>query len=126
MPKDFQRSDRVADSIQRILATSIPKEMSDPRVKMVNINKVVVTRDMSLAKVYVTFIDEQDPDSIESAVETLNSAAGFLRSLVSKEMTMRSAPKLIFYFDQAVVRGQHLSSLIDKAIAQDSARQDES
>ena len=122
MAKDFQRSDRVADAIQRILATTIPREMDDPRVGMVNINKVVVTRDMSIAKVYVTFIGEEDATSIEASVDVLNNAAGFLRGFVSKEVTMRSVPKLMFYFDQAVVRGQHLSSLIDKAIAQDSAR----
>lgn len=125
MAKDFQRSDRVADAIQRILATAIPREMADPRVGMVNINKVVVTRDMSIAKVYVTFVGEEDANSIEASVDALNNAAGFLRGFVSKEITMRSVPRLAFYFDQAVVRGQHLSSLIDQAIAQDNARTQE-
>ena len=119
MPKDFQRSDRVADAIQRILARAIAQEMDDPRVGMVNVNKVAVTRDMSIAKVYVTFVGEDDPRAIEEAVEVLNKGAGFLRGFLSKEITMRSVPRLIFHFDQAVVRGQHLSSLIDKAIAED-------
>ena len=63
MPREFTRSDRVSDAIQRILAQVIPSEIRDPRIGLVNINEVTVTRDMAYAKVYVTFVgvdDEQE------------------------------------------------------------------
>ena len=54
MPREFTRSDRVSDAIQRILGQVIAQEVRDPRVGMVNINAVTVTRDMAYAKVFVT------------------------------------------------------------------------
>src|SRR5690606_33266053 len=119
MPREFTRSDRVSDAIQRLLAKLIPQEIRDPRVGMVNINDVTVTRDMAYAKVYVTFVgSESEAASIEAA-GVLNKASGFLRTFLAKELSMRTVPKLQFIYDKTSIRGQELSSLIDKAIARD-------
>ena len=119
MPREFTRSDRVSDAIQRLLAQIIPQEIRDPRVGMVNINAVTVTRDMAFAKIYVTFVGVDDEQASLQAAEILNKAGGFLRTFVAKELTMRTVPKLQFIYDKTIIRGQELSSLIDKAIAQD-------
>jgi len=116
MPREFTRSDRVSDAIQRLLAQLIPQEIRDPRIGMVNINDVTVTRDMAFAKVYVTFVGN---DSDEQGVE---GAAGFLRTLLAKEMNMRTVPRLQFLYDKTAIRGQELSNLIDRAVADDKAR----
>ena len=125
MPREFTRSDRVADAIQRLLATLIPQEVRDPRVGMVNINDVTVSRDMAYAKVYVTFVGNDDSDTAKESVKALNKAAGFLRSLLAKEMSMRSVPRLQFIYDKTSIRGQELSFLIDRAVAKDRARRDD-
>ena len=126
MPKEFTRSDRVADTIQRSLAQTIQMEIRDPRLGMVNINSVNVSRDLTSAKVYVTFIGVDDDQNNEASVEILNNAANFLRNLVAKDLSMRSTPKLKFYYDKSVVHGQILSNLIDRAVAEDkSHHQDE-
>lgn len=121
MPKEFYRSDRVADAVQRSLAILIPQEISDPRLGMVNINAVTVTRDLAHAKVFVTLIGESDPESCKQSVSVLNSAANFLRNLVGRELTMRSSPKLQFIYDESSVRGQDIRQLIDRAVASDTA-----
>lgn len=121
MPREFSRSDRVADAIQRYLANMIQQEVRDPRVGLVNINDVTVSRDMAYAKVYVTQVGG-DQDASRKSVEALNNAAGFLRSLLARELDMRTVPKLQFYYDHTSVRGQELSSLIDRAVASDRAR----
>lgn len=120
MPREFTRSDRVSDAIQRLLGQVIPQEIRDPRIGMVNINAVTVTRDMAFAKVYVTFVGVDDEKSSLEAAAVLNKASGFLRTFVAKELSMRTVPKLQFIYDKTSIRGQELSSLIDKAIAQDS------
>lgn len=125
MPREFTRADRVADAIQRLLATLIPQEVRDPRVGMVNINDVTVTRDMAYAKVYVTFVGTDDADEAKEGVQALNKAAGFVRSLLAKELSMRSVPRLQFIYDKTSIRGQQLSSLIDQAVAKDRARRAE-
>ena len=120
MPREFTRSDRVSDAIQRLLGQVIPQEIRDPRIGMVNINAVTVTRDRAFAKVYVTFVGVDDEKASLDAAAALNKASGFLRTFVAKELTMRTVPKLQFIYDKTSVRGQELSSLIDKAIAQDN------
>lgn len=121
MAKEFTRSDRVADAVQRSLAHLIPAEIRDPRLGMVNINSVDVARDLTLAKVYVTFVGETNPKACQDSVAILNKAASFLRTLVGKELTVRSTPRLQFYYDESSVRGQVLSNLIDRAVAADRA-----
>ncbi|MGD8176081.1 30S ribosome-binding factor RbfA [Marinimicrobium sp. ARAG 43.8] len=122
MPREFTRADRVSDAIQRLLAQLIPQEVRDPRIGMVNINDVSVTRDMAFAKVYVTFVGNDSDEEGTESVRRLNGAAGFLRSLLAKELNMRTVPKLQFVYDKTAIRGQELSSLIDKAVADDKAR----
>lgn len=126
MAKEFHRSERVADAIQRSLAPLIQKEVRDPRVGMVNVNDVTVTRDLAYAKVFVTLVGEQDDESCETSVSILNKAAPFLRSLIAKELSVRVTPRLQFYYDKTSVRGQELSSLIDRAVAADRAAARES
>jgi len=122
--KAFERTDRVADAIQRVLAQTIQQQMRDPRVHMVNINAVTVTRDIAYAKVFITLIGEQDDKTCKMVTDVLNRAAGFLRSCVSKELKMRTTPSFQFIYDTTPVQGQQLSDLIDRAIAKDSVAGD--
>ena len=117
MPKEYSRSERVADFIKREVALLLQRELRDPRVSNANVNAVVVSRDMSTAKIYVTFFDKETVEEAKQAVEVLNGAAGFIRSQVASQHSMRSTPKLRFYFDDSVRQGEHLSNLIDRAIA---------
>jgi len=119
MPREFKRSDRVADAIQRHVADIIRSDIRDPRIGMPNINAVHVPRDLSSAKVFVTFIGVDDPDQIDEAVEVLNDAAGYIRSMIAKEMKMRTVPRVFFVYDKVAVEGQKLSNLIDRAIESD-------
>lgn len=121
MPREFFRSDRVADAIQRSLARLIQQEIRDPRLGIVNINSVSVARDLSLAKIYVTVVGAESERENEVAVEVLNKAGSFLRNQMSKDLSMRSTPRLQFLYDKIAVQGQALSALIDRAVAEDYA-----
>ena len=122
MAKEYSRTDRLGDALQRLLAQAIQKEVRDPRVGMVNVNEVVLARDLSMAKVYVTFVNRDDPEDCKQGVGALNRASGFLRTLVAKQLDIRVTPKLQFIYDETSIRGQSLSSLIDKAVATDRAK----
>lgn len=115
MPKEFSRSRRVGEQMQRELAELIRDQVKDPRVGMVTVSGVEVSRDLAHAKVFFTVLGSE-PD--ESAAG-LNRAAGFLRSQLSRRMTLRSVPQLHFAYDDSVVRGNELSSLIDQAVSAD-------
>lgn len=121
MPREFKRSDRVADAIQRSIARILQMELRDPRLGMANINSVSVSKDLAIAKVYVTFVGEDDTSESEERVEILNNAASYIRNLMSKDLSIRTTPKLQFIFDKTSVSGQALSRLIDQAVAADRA-----
>lgn len=125
MPRDFKRADRVADAVQRSLARLIPMEISDPRLGMVNINTVQVSKDLANAKVYVTFVGQDDAQACKESVEVLNSASSLLRSLMGKDLSMRSIPRVQFYYDESTIRGLEVRKLIENAIAADNANRDE-
>ncbi|MBL8498637.1 30S ribosome-binding factor RbfA [Nitrosomonas sp. JL21] len=119
MPKDYSRSLRVADQIQRELADLIQNEIKDPRIKQITLTAVEVTRDYSHAKVFFTTLaNKEDVFLIENGLE---HAKGFLRSNLSHRMKLRITPELHFVYDESVERGARLSKLIDNAVAQDTA-----
>ncbi|MCB1854428.1 MAG: 30S ribosome-binding factor RbfA [Halieaceae bacterium] len=115
MAKEYSRTQRVADYLQRELAALIQHELRDPRIGMVSITGVDVSRDLAHARVYFTALGcDSDEDASEPAA-ALNKAAGFLRSQLSRDATMRSVPQLRFYFDTSVGQGRHLEELIRRA-----------
>ena len=122
MPRDFSRTDRVGDAIKRLLAVLIQQEVNDPRIGMVNINDVDVSRDLAHAKIYVTFVGRDDDKDCETAASALNKASGYLRTLLAKELNLRTTPSLEFFYDKTPKQGQALSSLIDKALAEDQSK----
>jgi len=133
MSEQSQRQQRVADLIQRELAVLIQLEVDDPRIGMVSVTGVEVSRDLAHANVYVTVLNSPsgegddrlgsggklDKLEIEENVEALNKAAGYLRSLLAKRLKLRTTPKLKFHYDGSISRGNRLSSLIDEALEAD-------
>jgi len=116
MPREFTRKDRVSDALQRELSRLIRDEVRDPRLKMTNITGVEVSRDLSSAKVYVTFIGSNSEEAGHDATAILNGAVGFLRTRIASEMKLRVTPKIRFIYDISGKRGQDLAALIEQSI----------
>lgn len=124
MAKEYSRTQRIGDQMQRELAELIRREVKDPRVGLVTITAVDVSRDVGHAKVFITVMGEDSAEDIKQSLKVLNSAAGFLRMQLGKEMKLRSVPQLHFHYDESVSRGVHLSALIERAVAEDRQHQD--
>ncbi|TLF53673.1 30S ribosome-binding factor RbfA [Halomonas urmiana] len=123
--REFKRTDRVADQLQKELAVLIQREVKDPRLGMVTVSGVEVSRDLGYADVHVTLLGEQAPERIKENLAVLKRAAGFLRSQIARRIKLRHVPELRFHYDESVVRGQRLSSLIDEAVASDRGETDD-
>ncbi len=121
MAKEYSRTERVGDMLQRELASLIQTEMRDPRVAMVNITGAQVSRDLSHARVFFTVLDADTAESAKPTTDVLNKASGFLRAQIAKDSTMRTVPSLRFVFDESVGRGRHLEGLIRRAKEADQA-----
>lgn len=113
---DYSRSERVAEMIRRDLSALIRNRVKDPRVGMVTIMDVEVSRDLAHAKVYFDTLDEGNAEACE---EGLNKAAGFLRHELGQELKLRVTPTLKFIYDDTEIRANELSQLIDKALRSD-------
>ena len=125
-PRGYNRTDRIADQIQRDLAVLLQREVKDPRVGMVTINSVNVSKDLAFADIYVTFMGIDDEQNVDESLAVLDHAGGFLRSLLAKGIKLRVMPRLRFHYDHTIVDGPRMSRLIDKAVGEDKARhQDE-
>jgi ribosome-binding factor A len=109
-----RKSARVADQIQRELAELIRLEVRDPRVHMVTLTAVELSRDKSHAKVFFTVLGIEA--EAKDALEGLQRAAGFLRTNLAHRLSTRSVPELHFEYDASVERGVRLSKLIDEAV----------
>lgn len=111
-PKKPGRSLRVADQIAKDLAQLIPKEVHDPRVGLVTITGCDITPDYAHAKVYFTVLGS-DP---EACAEGLNNAAGMLRNILFRSLTIHTVPTLHFTIDESVERGFAMDALIREAM----------
>ena len=119
MAQEFSRIQRIADQIQKELALLIQREVKDPRVGMVTITAVRVSRELDHAVVYFTALGlNASEQRIEESTQGLNKAAGFLRSELSKRLKIRTTPKLKFVYDSSIEDGNRLSALIDSALAE--------
>ena len=111
-PKKPGRSLRVADQIAKDLAQLIPKEVHDPRIGLVTITGCDITPDYAHAKVYFTVLGS-DP---EACAEGLNNAAGMLRNILFRRLTIHTVPTLHFTIDESVERGFAMDALIREAM----------
>lgn len=119
MAKEYSRTQRVADQMQRELAQLIHRDVRDPRIGMVTLTAVEVSRDLAHAKVYLTLMGEATEEDVAQNLSALKDAAGFLRVQLGRSMKLRSVPQLHFHYDESVRRGVHLSSLIERAVEED-------
>ncbi len=123
MAKDYPRSYRVADQIQRDVPLLIRTELKDPRISdLLTVSSVDVTKDLSIAKIYFTVLDDSHRLETESA---LQQSAGYVRKLLGKKLRMRSVPEIRFIYDTTMEEGVRISGLIDKAIKSNTTTEED-
>lgn len=120
MPKEFSRSQRVAEQIRRELAELIRLEVKDPRVGFITLTDVEVTPDYAHAKVFFTSMTGEE--GLGEILAGLRRASGFLRRELGRRIRIHTLPELHFHYDASVERGSRLSRLIDDAVKDDEAR----
>jgi ribosome-binding factor A len=125
MAREYARTDRVGQQIQKEIAVILMREIKDPRLSMTTVSAVEVTRDLAYAKVFVTFFNDKE-DEIKASLEVLTEAEGYIRSLLAKRLRARIMPHLRFVYDKSMVEGVRMSALVDQAIASDKPKNTDS
>ena len=118
MAREFARTDRVGQEIQKEVAMIIQREVKDPRLGMVTVNAVEITRDLAYAKIFVTFFTLEG-QNVDESIAVLNEASSYIRTLLAKRITARIMPELRFIYDSSMIEGVRMGQLVDKAVAED-------
>lgn len=121
MGKEFSRSDRFSQQLQREIAQILQREVKDPRVVMPTVSDVEVSRDLAYAKVFVTFLND-DEESVKQALKVLNEANGYIRTLLGKRVKARITPNLRFEYDPSLGEGIRMAKLVGEATQRDAER----
>ncbi len=106
-----RRPEQVAETIRAVLAEALLRgELRDPRVGLVTVSGVEVTRDLSHAN--ITVVPHGDDEAKQAALEGLHSAAGFLRRVVAKALSTRIVPELHFKLDIGFEHAKRIDQLL--------------
>jgi ribosome-binding factor A len=114
--RSFTRSDRVAGLIQKVLSDLLQKHIKDPRLEMTTITGVKVSRDLRLARVY--FATAGSKKSRAEAAEGFQSALGFIKRRLARDLGLRYMPDLKFFYDESFDYGSHIDKIL-KSIKSD-------
>ncbi|EKO3813745.1 30S ribosome-binding factor RbfA [Vibrio harveyi] len=125
MSKEFSRTQRVSQQLQKELAMILQREVRDSRLGMVTISDVEVSRDLAYAKVFVTFlcVGEQTP---ELCLAALREHEVHIRMMLGKRIRLRLTPEIRFYYDNTLVEGMRMSNLVSEVVSEDKRKQQDS
>ena len=101
----------MAETLRQVITDALAREVRDPRVGFVTVTGVLVTNDLSHARVMVSVPGEDEEKT--RAIEGLQSAAGFLRSRAARTLTTRTVPELHFELDRGLEHAARINELLN-------------
>ena len=108
----FSRADRVGGLIQEVLSDLLKKSIRDPRLAMVTITSVKMSRDLKLARIYFSIYG--DSSKRDAAAKGFESARGFIKRSLARRLGLRYMPDLKFFYDESFDYGSHIEQLLGK------------
>ena len=118
------RPNRLSETLKEEISKLILVELKDPRIGFVTVTSVDVANDLAHAKVYVSVLGSEDEG--KASLDTLNRAAGFLRTEIGKRIRLRHVPALVFVYDPSIQHGAHIAKLLRDVGVSDDSGKDES
>jgi ribosome-binding factor A len=106
-----KRINRISEEIKRVVADLILNDIKDPRIsKMASVNRVIVTKDLKFAKIYVSVLGNNEEKS--ETLKGLDSAKGYIRKAIGDKVNLRITPDPIFYIDDSIEHAIYMTNLI--------------
>lgn len=117
MKGSSRRPEQMAETLRQVITETLARELRDPRVGFVTVTAVLVTNDLSHARVLVSVPGEEGDKT--RAIEGLQSAAGFLRSRAARTLTTRTVPELHFELDRGLEHAVRINQLLNSIRRED-------
>jgi ribosome-binding factor A len=105
------RMERINEEVRAAIAEILMTEIKDPRVAdhMVSVNRVVVSKDLHYARVWVSVLGTDAEGA--AAVAGLNHSRGFIKRLLGERVVLKYLPELHFEFDSSIKEATRLLQL---------------
>jgi ribosome-binding factor A len=107
----------MAETLRQVITETLAREVRDPRVGFITVTAVLVSNDLSHARVLVSVPGEEGEKT--RAIEGLQSAAGFLRSRAARTLTTRTVPELHFELDRGLEHAVRINELLNSIRRED-------
>ncbi len=117
-----RRTEQIGDLLKEELSDLINRSLKDPRLGFVTLTDVEVTRDLHQARVFFSVLG--DEEAMQSSLEALQAARGYLQRELLQRLDLRFVPELTFVIDRSVEYGQHISDLLRQASQQGETLED--
>lgn len=104
------KKEKMNNIIQRELSEILQFEVRDPAIGFCTITGVDVTADLSIAKIYVSFLNKNKKESMDA----LERSKGYIRTLLAKRLTVRKCPEIIFVLDTSLDYGNKIDNIIEE------------
>lgn len=120
----FERTLRISEEIKKVVSHLIRFEIKDPRISsLTSITHVETTNDLRFVNIYISVLD--GPEKALETIKGLNSAKGFVRKAIGKEVKLRATPEPIFKLDDSIAQSVRMSQLITEVSKGHSDSEDE-
>lgn len=106
------KAEKIAGIIQKEVSDIIQFSLKDPKIRFITITDVTVTNDLSIAKIFVSFLGQKPRE--EAGMKALQRSKGYIRSELAKRMKIRKVPELIFKIDDSLERGNRIDQIISE------------
>lgn len=112
------RTEKVAQEIKNKLNQAMSKDLSEiPGLGLVTVSKVIVTPDLKIAKIYLSFLGNKIP--IEECLEKIELKKKHIRFLLAKLIVMKYMPELHFFHDDTIEYADKIQKLINEVQVKD-------
>ncbi len=115
MAKEFGRNARVSSQMQKELSLILQRDIDDSRLGFVTINEVVVSKDLAVAKIYITVLNTDDAGK-RANIKVLNELSPIIRHHLAHRMRLRHISDLRFYYDTSFDTGMRVAELLSDVV----------
>ncbi len=109
---NYKRSEKVGEAVHEIISELLIKGLKDPRIGFVTVTGVKITDDLHLATVYYSVVGSEDEK--KATEKGLNSAKGFIRKEMGRNLRLRYVPDIIFEYDNSLDYGQRIENILNE------------
>lgn len=106
------RTERVSEEIKHRMNSAMSKDLMEIHAGLVTVSRVIMSPDLKIAKVYVSFLGNKEP--AEKLVERINNRKSHIRFLLGKQLTLKYTPDLIFFYDDSMDYADKINKLLNE------------